>query len=326
MSLGVKYSPEGLCIPFKLTLGNMIEAAEMGADTMVLPAGYGICRLGYYLKVQEAIIRDLGYNVEIVPVGVSEQKFIGLMRIIKRLANNAPWSKILPAFRFGLKKLDDIDLIEQTVQKKRAVEQVRGSANHIYTQALKEYDNVTDYAGLKRITDKHMEALAAVPNRPGYVPLKVGITGEFYVLLEPFSNMDIENELGKMGVEVHRKTFISGWTRFSFFLNPLGLNENSRIHKAAAPYLKRDIGGDGWESVGEKVLHAGEWDGIIHLSPFTCMPEIIAENIMPVTQEKMPVLTVLCDEQLGKQGTLTRLEAFVDLLARKRRAKQLATG
>ncbi len=30
LSLGVKYSPETACLPFKLTLGNMIEALESG--------------------------------------------------------------------------------------------------------------------------------------------------------------------------------------------------------------------------------------------------------------------------------------------------------
>lgn len=150
----------------------------------------------------------------------------------------------------------------------------------------------------------------------------MGITGEFYVVLEPFSNLDVESELGKLGVEVRRTTFVSEWTKFSLFLNPLGINEKDRIHKAALPYLKRDIGGEGWESVGEKVLHAKEYDGIVHLAPFTCMPEIIAQNIMPSTKENIPVLTILCDEQITKTGMLTRLEAFVDLLERKRRIRQ----
>ena len=97
-------------------------------------------------------------------------------------------------------------------------------------------------------------------------------------------------------------------------------NEKDRIHKAAFPYLKRDIGGDGWESIGEKVLHANEYDGMVHLAPFTCMPEIIAQNIMPKTKESIPVLTILCDAQLSKTGMLTRLEAFVDMLRHKRRA------
>jgi len=68
------------------------------------------------------------------------------------------------------------------------------------------------------------------------------------------------------------------------------------------------------------VLHAKEYDGLIHLAPFTCMPEIVAQNIMPSTKENIPVLTILCDEQIAKPGMLTRLEAFVDLLERKRRA------
>ena len=120
---------------------------------------------------------------------------------------------------------------------------------------------------------------------------------------------------------MRRSIFTSGWTKFSLFLNPLGVNEKDRLHKAAMPYLKRDIGGEGWESVGEKVLHAKDYDGLIHLAPFTCMPEIVAQNIMPSTKESMPVLTILCDEQLGKPGMLTRLEAFVDLLKHRRRAK-----
>ena len=115
-------------------------------------------------------------------------------------------------------------------------------------------------------------------------------------------------------------TFISQWTKFSLFLNPLGFDEKAKIHKAAFPYLKRDVGGDGWESVGEKVLHTKEYDGLIHLAPFTCMPEIVAQNIMPSTKENIPVLTILCDEQMAKPGVLTRLEAFVDLLQRRRRA------
>jgi len=69
------------------------------------------------------------------------------------------------------------------------------------------------------------------------------------------------------------------------------------------------------------VIHAKEYDGLVHLAPFTCMPEIIAQNIMPKTKEDIPVLTILCDEQLAKPGMLTRLEAFVDLLERRRRVR-----
>ena len=321
LSLGVKYSPEGLCIPFKLTLGNLIEAVELGADTLIMPAGYGTCRLGYYAKTQEQILRDLGYDFEMIPVGVSEHKLFGLLEIIRRLSNNTPWAKIVAAFRFGLAKLNALDGVERVVQKVRAAERTKGTANHLYAKAIKAIDQADDYDTLKRVQGEYTDQLNQLVKDNHVQPLIVGITGEFYVVLEPFSNLDIEVELGKLGVEVRRATFVSEWTKFSFFLNPLGINEKDRIHQAALPYLKRDIGGDGWESVGEKVLHAKEYDGLVYLAPFTCMPEIIAQNIMPKTKENIPVLTILCDEQQAKPGVLTRVEAFVDLLERKRRSR-----
>jgi len=321
LSLGVRYSPEGMCIPFKLTLGNLIEAAEAGADTLLMPAGSGICRLGYYAKTQEQVLHSLGYNAEIVSVGVSQRKLFGLLEVIKRLSNNAPWSKIISAFRFGLTKLNVLDEIERAVQKVRPVERVKGTANQLFAQAVKATEQADDYKALKRVKTDYLEQLSLVERDENAEPLVVGIIGEFYVLLEPFSNLDVEKELGKLGVEVRRSIFTSEWTKFSLFLNPLGVNEKDRLHKAAMPYLKRDIGGEGWESVGEKVLHAKDYDGLVHLAPFTCMPEIVAQNIMPSTKENIPVLTILCDEQLGKPGMLTRLEAFVDLLKHRRRAK-----
>jgi len=321
LSLGVRYSPEGMCIPFKLTLGNLIEAAELGADTLLMPAGSGICRLGYYAKTQEQVLHSLGYDAEIVSVGVSQRKLLGLLEVIKRLSNNAPWAKIISAFRFGLAKLNVLDTIERAVQKVRPVELVKGTANRLFARAVSATEQADDYQSLKRVQKDYLEQLSLTERDENAEPLVVGIIGEFYVLLEPFSNMDVEKELGRLGVEVRRSLFTSEWTKFSLFLNPLGVNEKDRLHKAAMPYLKRDIGGEGWESVGEKVLHAKDYDGLVHLAPFTCMPEIVAQNIMPSTKENIPVLTILCDEQLGKPGMLTRLEAFVDLLKHRRRAK-----
>ncbi|MBI5846756.1 MAG: hypothetical protein HZB31_02170 [Nitrospirae bacterium] len=48
LNLGVKYSPEFACLPFKINLGNMMEALDNGADAILMPGGYGPCRFGYY--------------------------------------------------------------------------------------------------------------------------------------------------------------------------------------------------------------------------------------------------------------------------------------
>ena len=135
-------------------------------------------------------------------------------------------------------------------------------------------------------------------------PLRVGIIGELYVIMEPFVNMDLEVKLGMLGVEVRRTktTFFSEWTNLGAYINVL-TSEKNKLQKYAQPYLKRDVGGHGLESVGEKVRLGQEgYDGLIHLAPFTCMPEAIAQNVMLNTKEDIPVLTLLCDEQMGEAG------------------------
>jgi predicted nucleotide-binding protein (sugar kinase/HSP70/actin superfamily) len=291
---------------------------------LVQARGTGICRLGYYAKNQEQILHDLGYNISFAHLDVSHHKIGSFLKLIKDMTNNAPWHEIIPAGYFGLSKLFALDKIEKVVHKMRAVELERGTANQIYREAIKTVDEAVEGKEVKKITKEYIEKLNQVTKDSTADPVKVSIVGEIYVVLEPFANMDIEMELGKLGVEVERTMSLSRWVKYSLFLNYLGIDEWKEVHKAAMPYLKRDVGGDGWESVGEKVIHAQKgYDGIIHLAPFTCMPEIVAQNIMPSTKEDIPVLTVLCDEQMAKPGMITRLEAFVDLLKfrRKRRGK-----
>lgn len=322
LNLGVKYSPQEACLPFKLTLGNLIEACELGADTLLQARGTGICRLGYYAKNQEHILHDLGYDAHFLTIDVSHHKLASILHLLKTMSNGASWPRIISSFRFGMGKLFALDRIEKVVHRVRAVELERGKANQIYREAIRAIDEASKGKEVKNVTKEYVERLNRVSQNTTLDPIKIGIAGEIYVVLEPFANMDIEVELGKLGVEVKRTMSISRWVKYSLFLNPLGIDEWKEVHKAAMPYLKRDVGGDGWESVGEKVIHAREHcDGLIHLAPFTCMPEIVAQNIMPATKEDMPVLAVLCDEQMAKPGMITRLEAFVDLLGFRRKRK-----
>ena len=319
--LGTRYSPEFACLPFKTILGTFIESLELGADTLFMITSFDACRMGYYAKVQEQVLRDLGYKFEMFKFKSSEKGITGVLRGIKRLSNDAPWFTVIAAYRLGIAKLNALDSLEQEVQKIRAVELERGMAERTLQEAARAIDEA-DRSCLKQVIGKYFAKLSQIPRDRGAMPLKVGIVGELFVVVEPFSNMNLEIELGKLGVEVKRtrSTFLSEWTKFSAYLNVLDA-EKKKLRKFALPYLKHDVGGHGLESVAVKVQHAKEYDGIIHLMPFTCMPEIVAQNVMLKTSEHIPVLTILCDEQMGKSNLMTRLEAFIDLLRwhRKRR-------
>lgn len=320
LSLGTKYSPEFACIPFKLILGNFIEALEQGADTLFMVTSVNACRLGYYARVHEQILRDLGYDFQFLKFKSSQKGLIGILKAVKYLANDAPWKTVIAAYRLGTAKLKALDDTERVVQKCRAVEIEKGAADHLFRHAIQAIDDAPDLASTKRVLAKCLDEFNRIPRVEGFVPLKVGVVGEIYAVMEPFVNMNLEMELGRLGVQVRRTrtTFFSEWARLGSF-NVLN-EEKKRLKKFAAPYLRRDPGGHGLESLAEKIrLSSLGYDGIVHLAPFTCMPEAVAANIMPSTVESIPVLTILCDEQLAKAGLLTRLEAFVDLLNWRRK-------
>jgi len=243
----------------------------------------------------------------------------GILHIVKCVTNGASTRKVITAFRFGIAKLKTLEELERMVHKIRAVERNKGEATRTYRDGIIAIDNAGDYQALNRAKREHLQKLMNLPTITSPAPLKVGVTGEFFIVIDPFANMDIEIELGKLGVEVRRPISAGEWVRLNPFIHALKLREKDKSHKAAMPYLSRHVGGDGLQSVGEKVLHTRDWDGIVHLEPFGCVPEIMARNIMLSTKEGCPVLNIIYDEHTGKTGVISRLEAFIDMLHRKKR-------
>ena len=313
LSLGTRYSPEGICLPFKITLGNMIEALELGADTVLMTGGNYGCRFGYYHRVQETILRDLGYRFTMLTQG------LGIVNMLKQITGGAPLRKVIAGFRFGVAKLKALEGLEQATHKIRPVAQDKGRVSQIQKSAFEAIGDAGDFQTVKRIRQQYLQDLTDLPTIPPYQPLRIGITGEFFVVIDSYANMDMKTELGRLGAEVCCPISLGNWVTFNPFAVLHALREKNRAHEAAKPYLSGTVFGDGWQSVGEKVMHATDWDELIHLEPFGCLPEVIARNIMPSTKEELPVLNLILNENTGKAGVIARLEAFVDMLHRKKR-------
>ncbi len=325
LSLGVKYSPEWVCLPFKLNLGNFLEAMEMGADTLAYVSGAGLCRLGYYAKVSEQILRDAGYQFEMVTFDWQEKGIVGLADFLRTVLPDRSLRQIAGDIKFGLSQLKVMDDLERMTHRLRPRADNPAEITRIWRTAGARVAKAWSPADLKRTKAELVDEFNSVPLNPYADPLRVGLLGEFFMVVESFVNMDVEDRLGRMGVEVHRHAFFGDWARTWLFLEAIGLSHGKKVKKAAAPYLSRDVSGDAVQTVGETILHQQEgFDGILHLLPFTCMPEIIAQNVMPtVTKDyNIPVLSIVLDEQLGQAGFITRIEAFVDLMNRRRSIKR----
>ena len=230
------------------------------------------------------------------------------------------WSDLLREINLALGKMNALDEIEKRVHLTRPREALRGSADKLWEEARARIDQVRNADLLKRIQRDVIQKFNQIEINPTLRPVAIATTGEYYAVLEPFYNSDVERVLGQLGAHVHRTIMLSDWVKLALIFDALGLHK-SEVEQAAKPYLRWNVGGEGLVTVGQAVLHAKKGvDGLVELLPFTCIPEITALNVLPriSRDHNLPVMSFILDEQSGQAGMRTRLEAFVDLLHRRR--------
>lgn len=323
LALGVKYSPEFACLPLKSTTGNFVEALEMGADTLIMVGGVGPCRFGYYAEIHKRVLEEAGYKFEFITLEPPLTDIKGFVGAFKRLAPHLSYWGIWKTIKTTFEKCRRMDMVEKRSFEIRPYELKRGATTKAFREAEKLVAAAFTPPELDEATHQALAILDAVPqDRTRDVP-KIGLAGEFYLLLEPFFKYDIEMWLGERGVLVDRAIYLTDWIGPSK-KNPIAGVSSERLAAAARPYLSHTVGGDGLATVGHTVVYAEEgFDGVIQLLPFTCMPDTIAKAILPKVsaEHDIPVLSLIIDEQTGKAGVTTRLEAFLDLVKSRRQRK-----
>lgn len=327
LSLGTKHSPEAICLPYKLIMGNFIEAIEGGTDYVAMITSPGCCRLGEYGKCINNALEDLGYNAKYIELTLYDG-IQGLYNFLKEITGKNDPVLFVRAMILMIRKVFILDELETKLSFLRARELKFGDAEKQFLKALKIIDAAMNTAQLNRAKKLAFEEMDKVAYDKNREVLHVDITGEIYLVCDKFSNQDIVKELGKMGVETRKSLTVSSFLKDAIIPKIFRKGEThlQRANRLAKPYLMRDIGGDALECVSD-VAYADQRgiDGIIHISPFTCMPEIMSQNIFPAMRENcdIPILPLIMDEQTGKAGYLTRLEAFVDLMRRRKRKLEM---
>lgn len=327
LSLGTKNSPEAICLPYKLILGNFIEAIESGVDYVSMITSPGICRLGEYGRNIEQVLAELGYKTNYIELNLYDG-IKGLFEYLSNISGSKNYFKILNAIYLAIRTVFALDELLSFLSYYRAREIKKGESEHAYNKALKMLRNANNSAELSRALKNGLKEISKVEIDKNRNVLYVDLTGEIYIVNDEFSNQNMERELGTMGVQVRRSLTVSSFLKDAIIpkIFKKGETHLERAYRLAKPYLMRDIGGDSLECISD-VLYAKERnvDGLIHVSPFTCMPEIMSQNIFPKMREdiNLPILTLIMDEQTGKAGYITRLEAFVDLMRRKKMKAQI---
>ncbi len=305
-------SPDYVCAPFKHLLGSMIELLEAGADVLFMTGGP--CRLAFFGELMEKILRDLGYEFTMLNLeSFKDTNVKGWLELMRSLNPDAKIRKILPEVRNTLKMVEYLDEIEALYHKNMGFETVEGSYERAFREFKLDMEMATCGSDIREAYHKAKMTMDAIPLRKPELPLRVGIVGEYFTIMDAYSNLGIEDKLCKMGVEV---------SRFMNFSNYNLHGSEKKLQIRARDYAKYYMGPTSATTVAMAQSYAKlGYDGIIHVKSFGCTPEV---DVMPLLQRvssdyKVPILYLSYDTQTSDTGLDTRLEAFYDMIAMKKK-------
>jgi predicted nucleotide-binding protein (sugar kinase/HSP70/actin superfamily) len=306
---GAKLAPEMFCFPLKVNLGNYLSALRRGANTIFMVQNVGgSCRLRYYGRVQEKVLRENGWEINFIDLK-SNIKDIFLR--IKEISG-ASFLQTLKAVKFFFKKLRLIEKIEKEALYYRPRELEKGATDKILQWSFLEIEKLNEERDFSKIKKAILEKISKVEiDKKKNLP-KAALIGEIYTVCDPTVNFNVERKLGEEGIEVHRQMDLTYHLKKGIF--PW---KDWIIQKKINPYLKSTVGGHGRDAIYEMLHYTKEdFNGVIHLLPFGCMPEITVRPILEKIHQKtrIPFLSLSLDEQVAEAGINTRIEAFIDVI------------
>lgn len=309
--LGAKNSPDLVCTPFKTTLGSMIEALEAGADTIIMVPG--ACRLNYFGELQEQILRDMGFSFQFINLSLYNTGNIkDILRALKVLNPRCSMVKAGRALYEAVRMVEHLDDLTSLYYQNCGFDP-SGTWPKIYRKFIADMYDAQSLAEIRAGYRGANDAFAEIPLKKPQDPIRIGIIGDYYTVMDPFSNLELEQKLADMGVEVHRLMNLT-----NDMLRGGGKNRQAKIREFSEYSMGASSTSDIWQA--QNFAERG-FDGLIQVKSACCMPET---DIMPVLANLsrdygMPVLYLTYDSQTSDVGLMTRLEAFYDMVEMRKK-------
>jgi predicted nucleotide-binding protein (sugar kinase/HSP70/actin superfamily) len=319
LRLGVEASPEFSCLPFKGSTGHFIKAALEGAEYGVIVNSIGTCRLRYYRAVQQKLLEERGLDLYIFGLGYDGFK----PPLIRHF--DPDLKPFLKSVARAMRKLEAVELMEKIAWRKRARELHKGDTTRVMNESIASLKKARTVPEIRALIEEIPARFEVIQTDNEMLPLRVGLLGEATLLRDRYLNHNIEEVLGSLGVEVTNFFLMGTELRNIFSLGWRRARARRELFRLAHPYLNALVVGHALESVAYSNRCANEgYDGIIHVCPTGCMPEISIRPILSKlsSDRGIPLLECSFDEHTSHVGVVTRLEAFVDILSGRRKKKR----
>ena len=266
----------------------------------------------------------VGHVVELLEAGVNRIFVPSIQSIAPKIYNCSKIRGLPDLIRNVIKQ--DFELIEPTIDKSQK--------NQGFYQFLKEsveccgitdFDTIRNaskegwklYNNFQTMMRNGIEYKTALKNAlKGKIvldsddtdyPISIALVAHGYDVLDDQASMKIFDKLKKMGVKVYSSLQLTDEQKIE------GLNAlDQKMYWANELDMTGTAG---------HYLKVNKIDGLITVNSFGCGPDsLMIEKIVRKAKEYgKPMLSLTIDEHTGEAGFITRLEAFVDMLYRKKR-------
>ncbi len=294
MSEGASLVVTETCLPIKIYLGHILNLIKKGVENIFVPSLQSIAPKIYNCSKIRGL-PDLVRNVIKADINIIEptlDKSAKHQGLYEFLAESVKY--------FGITNMDEI--------KKASKQGWRVYNNFlVMMRSGMDYKKAMNYALQGKVfieekTDKKSS------------PINVALISHGYNMYDERATMKIFDKLENMDVKV---------------FTSLMLTDEQMDEGIAAMGQKKY-----WANENEMIGTAGHYlkdnniDGIISINAFGCGPDsLMVDRITRKAKEfGKPMLVLTIDEQTGEAGFITRLEAFVDMLFRKKRSKIIANA
>ena len=282
---GVKKAVDDACLPVKLTFGHVMDLAGR-VDYLFIP------RL-----------------VSLEPDAFTCPKIIGLPDMIKANIDNLP--PVLDTC-FDLKSGDSLyqcfrELGRNFTRKSSLIKQAFEKAE----VKQREFEKVMEQGLTPREAINVLEkSPSSAGSNPGETPvdnLRIALIGHPYNLYDDYINMSLIDKLRQRNCRVITAEMLpaavmekeaAAWSRDIFWT--LG----RRMVGAACHFFNSD-----------------DIDGIVGCISFECGPDSLLQVLIEEEAGKhkeIPYMSLIIDEHTGDAGIVTRIEAFLDMIRRKK--------
>lgn len=280
---GIKITVSEICLPIKLFNAHVINLLEKGVDYVFVPRYVSVVKGNWLCP-----------------------KYLGLPELVKYTVPGA-MDKVVSmdiyAKEESLGNLKDYDQFLKTMHLTRS--QVKKAAKAAQETFLKFREICKKGYTFYEAEDILYNNKKIPLHNDGEIT--IGVLGYVYNIYDPLISMDMVKKLRDMNVRI-----------MTFDMLDEPVHERSKEKEIYWTFTNK------MQHTAEKMLEDNMVDGLIHVTAFVCgLDSVLGKTLDRLAEQyNKPLMVMRVDEHTGESHLQTRIEAFTDMLKRKKLAQR----